>query len=262
MDFFKKLNEKLDLGWKYTDCECPSCKKQALYNPEASTFHCINCEKLLDFEIKPENLLKNAEQQENPANIPAFSAKKRDDSSSKLAKKLLEGWTMLEECCPDCLIPLMKPRKGPAICVGCGYEWEKGRENAKKLEQIQEKPEKVEKILEKPQTNEKIQEKVEKYSENNREIEKNIDKPRQFKEKAENIYRKDNVLEKQQATLENFSEIIKGLSSFYKEKLEKACKNDSEELVQRIFKGPLKDLLNFQASFLKNYEKLKEIEKL
>lgn len=260
MDFFKKLNEKLDLGWKYTDCECPSCKKQALYNPESQAFHCINCEKVLDFELKSEKPSKSSQIQEDPSNIPVFSTKKRDDSSSKLAKKLLEGWTMLEECCPDCLIPLMRPRKGPAVCVGCDYEWEKDRsENPEKLDKSKEKPKKIEKVNEKP---ERIQEKPEKNIENTREIEKNIDKPRQFIEKPEKIYRKDRVIEKQQATLDNFSEIINDLSSFYKQKLEKACKNDSEELLQRIFKGPLKDLLNFQATFMKNYEKFKEIEKL
>merc|ERR1712137_96993 len=45
------------------------------------------------------------------------------DPSSKLGEKLLQGWTMLEDACPRCNIPLMrKPKSKDMLCVGCGAQ--------------------------------------------------------------------------------------------------------------------------------------------
>eukprot|EP00898_Chlorokybus_atmophyticus_P008121 jgi/Chlat1/830/Chrsp104S01173 len=45
---------------------------------------------------------------------------------SALSQKLLEGWTMLAQSCPDqsCNVPLVQARSGsPVLCVSCGMSW-------------------------------------------------------------------------------------------------------------------------------------------
>ena len=56
-----------------------------------------------------------------------------------------------------------------------------------------------------------------------------------------------------------YHEIINNLSSFYKEKMERIGKNEGVECAERALKEPLKELLRFQASFLDNYKKFKEL---
>eukprot|EP00002_Diphylleia_rotans_P016223 TRINITY_DN3154_c0_g1_i3.p1 TRINITY_DN3154_c0_g1~~TRINITY_DN3154_c0_g1_i3.p1 ORF type:complete len:170 (+),score=33.28 TRINITY_DN3154_c0_g1_i3:133-642(+) len=47
--------------------------------------------------------------------------KKNDLHSAAIAKKLLEGWTLLNDCCPkpDCTVPLVRNRNGQLFCVSC-----------------------------------------------------------------------------------------------------------------------------------------------
>ena len=145
MEYFSKLNKKLDDGFKLTDVSCPTCKKTALFNPLDSTFQCISCETTLDFEVQSSSLTLPATSPPLPtlpatspplptsssspppllSNPPPSSSSisRSNELSSKLAQKLLKGYTMLEECCPDCLVPLMRLKKEPAVCVGCDYQW-------------------------------------------------------------------------------------------------------------------------------------------
>ena len=48
-----------------------------------------------------------------------MAGSKADDDASKMAEKLLQGWTMLAEYCPmeGCLAPLMRSREGRRYCV-------------------------------------------------------------------------------------------------------------------------------------------------
>lgn len=137
MEYFSKLNQKLDQGFKLTDVSCQNCKKTALFNPADSTFQCVNCEKILDFEVDSSSLAPPASSssplpQKSSSSPPPLSLNpppssssisKSNELSSKLAQKLLRGYTMLEECCPDCLVPLMRLKKEAAVCVGCDYKW-------------------------------------------------------------------------------------------------------------------------------------------
>ena len=54
---------------------------------------------------------------------------KKDDASSKLGVLLLKGWTMMEEACYDCNVPLMKNKQNELLCVNCNaiYLLEKGK---------------------------------------------------------------------------------------------------------------------------------------
>lgn len=246
MDFFKKINEKLDLGWKYTDCDCPTCKKQVLYNPEDDTFHCIQCEKTLDLQVQQQPKASSSTKEEFLLHKNDVSQKKRNDSSAKLAQKLLEGYTMLEECCPDCLIPLMRPRKGNAVCVGCDFKWA-GDQPAVKTKEDEKNERKEE--------NRDVENKTKK-----KEIERNNDKPLQLKEKEAG--NRENRIYKQEIVLDNIGNILVNISKMYKEKVEKACKEDSLDSAERVLKGPLEDLLRLQSIFLSNYEKYRQIEKL
>ena len=56
-------------------------------------------------------------------------------ASQQLGVLLLQGWTMLEECCDDCNVPLMRSRdKKQELCVQC---------NQNKLEPRKQEPAKT-----------------------------------------------------------------------------------------------------------------------
>ncbi|KAL2642177.1 hypothetical protein R1flu_009764 [Riccia fluitans] len=49
----------------------------------------------------------------------AAAERSRSDSSAALAQKLLQGWTMLNEHCPQCITPLLRNRQRRVYCVSC-----------------------------------------------------------------------------------------------------------------------------------------------
>ena len=57
--------------------------------------------------------------------VPAGRSQ-RDAMSVRLGEKLLQGWTMLEEACERCALPLLREGSGRVVCVGC--EGEGGRQ--------------------------------------------------------------------------------------------------------------------------------------
>jgi uncharacterized Zn finger protein (UPF0148 family) len=45
-------------------------------------------------------------------------------SSQKMGALLLQGWAMLEECCEECNVPLMRNRtKDKEVCVQCDRDY-------------------------------------------------------------------------------------------------------------------------------------------
>lgn len=44
----------------------------------------------------------------------------QDAALSKMSKYLLSGSEMLQDSCPDCLIPLLKSKDGTIFCASCG----------------------------------------------------------------------------------------------------------------------------------------------
>ncbi|KAL3678158.1 hypothetical protein R1sor_021114 [Riccia sorocarpa] len=52
----------------------------------------------------------------------ATTARSRSDISAALAEKLLQGWAMLNEHCPQCLTPLVRNRQRKVYCVAC-QQW-------------------------------------------------------------------------------------------------------------------------------------------
>lgn len=57
-------------------------------------------------------------------------------ASNDMGKLLLQGWAMLEECCCDCNVPLMRsPKKDQEICVQCGKDY-KAKEKKPDLQRM------------------------------------------------------------------------------------------------------------------------------
>lgn len=59
-----------------------------------------------------------------PTNPPPSSSSSlaSRDHSSLIASKLLQGWTLLAESCPQCLTPLVRNRQKQVYCVSCS-QW-------------------------------------------------------------------------------------------------------------------------------------------
>lgn len=142
MEYFTKLNSLLDAGWKMTDSSCEDCKSANVYHPQTAVMKCVKCEKeskvdiITEDEAKESNIIpKNDSNEKNSFEIcgkpttkfeddnywgpTSKENTKTNDVSKKLASKLLKGWKMMEECCPDCFVPLMQSKQGKNICVEC-----------------------------------------------------------------------------------------------------------------------------------------------
>jgi len=155
MNFFKIMNQKLDEGWKVTDISCTLCKGTVMVNPSLTEYFCVRCNKPVsmvqevdesdeeDVETENQNTKKGSNQNSSSKEDSAekivqsnnelekysdysalqnevLSRMNRPDPSKKLGEKLLEGWIMMKEGCPDCeSVPLMKSKKGEILCVAC-----------------------------------------------------------------------------------------------------------------------------------------------
>ena len=100
MEYFTKLNAKLDLGWKITDASCEQCKKTLVYNPTKNEFFCVMCEKIAELTIEPQKSsskvvekIKSIGSSENSAEkpreedfslYPKYIKKEKNDLSSKI----------------------------------------------------------------------------------------------------------------------------------------------------------------------------------
>jgi hypothetical protein len=50
------------------------------------------------------------EEEEGVTTVVDDRSRRREDPSAALAEKLLQGWTLLNEHCPQCLTPLVRNR--------------------------------------------------------------------------------------------------------------------------------------------------------
>lgn len=46
----------------------------------------------------------------NDSKVTSEEVSKKSDHSSDIASKLLQGWTLLGQCCPVCITPLVRNR--------------------------------------------------------------------------------------------------------------------------------------------------------
>ncbi|KAJ7535824.1 hypothetical protein O6H91_12G047700 [Diphasiastrum complanatum] len=68
------------------------------------------------------------------------TSKRVDDHSSAIADKLLQGWTLMNEHCPQCYTPLVRNRQRKLYCVAC-RQWVLTEAEAEALQQRSEKVE-------------------------------------------------------------------------------------------------------------------------
>jgi len=68
------------------------------------------------------------------------------DKTQKLGPYLLSGWTMLQEACADCLLPLVRSKKKEIICANCLYSFTEDGEKIQKPVQVnKDSPQQLEK---------------------------------------------------------------------------------------------------------------------
>ena len=125
-----KIGSMMLSGWKLLNDSCPLCHTALL--SKSSEMRCPQC----DLPVKKvDNELEYYEEEDDIDNdfIESFEETKKlydeknrnkSSVSAKLGEKMLSGWTLLADTCPQQSCegtPLMKLGKGPMLCVSCGY---------------------------------------------------------------------------------------------------------------------------------------------
>ncbi|PRP88603.1 hypothetical protein PROFUN_03014 [Planoprotostelium fungivorum] len=152
------LGQKMLQGWTLLAESCPSieCFNPLVERKKDHTILCVNCEKNFNRETisgemvflpvtapapapvpvastlqptpaptpQPSTTSSSVPQSSTPSTNTEDNAIQQRlqhsrNSSSLISKKLLEGWSMLQESCPVCQVPLMRNREGEMTCVVC-----------------------------------------------------------------------------------------------------------------------------------------------
>ncbi|KAI8893918.1 hypothetical protein BC833DRAFT_606836 [Globomyces pollinis-pini] len=141
----ERMGNYLLKGWVLTDLPCDRCNIPTMRTKSKSKVgFCCLC----DDEISPipltsltisNNVSNDVELQEIETLNSEFNnqtlvdnetfdfdspemMEKREENdrvTALLGKKLLQGWTMLQDNCPTCSIPLMRTKTKDILCVGC-----------------------------------------------------------------------------------------------------------------------------------------------
>ena len=108
-----------------------------MVNPDRNLLICPKCgheEKTasLSNPVPPEPKPFRSEEEDDftYGSTPGLSLKNTAENSAEVGRRLLAGWTMLAESCPQCLIPLMR-KSGETECVGCGTKETKNSQKTK-----------------------------------------------------------------------------------------------------------------------------------
>ena len=120
-----RIGGLLTSGWKLLNDSCPLCHTSLL--SKGIELRCPRC----DLPVIIESIQEENFEEEDEEPIASFEELKREydsrnkgkaTASSKLAEKMLSGWTLLAETCPNKQCegtPMMRLRDGPIICVSC-----------------------------------------------------------------------------------------------------------------------------------------------
>lgn len=131
----ERTSKLLLSGWKMLALSCPICNT-ALMQSKVGEKQCPSCNlpvvsegeiRERKVEVASSNISNIEEVRESYDDLRAKyekDNKKQSQTSSLIGQKLLQGWTMLEQCCPDVSecrgTPLMRESiDGPSICVCC-----------------------------------------------------------------------------------------------------------------------------------------------
>eukprot|EP01017_Pseudomicrothorax_dubius_P019435 TRINITY_DN2137_c0_g1_i17.p1 TRINITY_DN2137_c0_g1~~TRINITY_DN2137_c0_g1_i17.p1 ORF type:complete len:241 (-),score=32.23 TRINITY_DN2137_c0_g1_i17:755-1477(-) len=124
MDFFRKVNELMDKGYKMSDAHCEKCRTPVMCDPTLTRLFCVTCGEYTELNLaSTTNSNQDEDNQQEVKNeelAPPPKPRKTDDYSKKIGEKLLMGYTMLEQACDTCYVPLMRSKKKEVSCVGCG----------------------------------------------------------------------------------------------------------------------------------------------
>ncbi|CAD8143291.1 unnamed protein product [Paramecium pentaurelia] len=153
MSQFQRMNRKLDEGWKLTTMVC-ECKGTLLIFLENRNLYCPKCDIITQDQVildQDHQDIQNKTNQSGSESKPEIIQKKNsrdydsddfyfddqvedinsrlfinkaaaDEASKKIGQLLLQGWTMLNESCIECLQPIMKSKQGVKLCVQCNRE--------------------------------------------------------------------------------------------------------------------------------------------
>ncbi len=123
-DISSNLGALLLQGYKMTAENCAGCRIIPLMlSPNEDDLICVQCGKNFNQVSATEDAAARSSSVAEPsASVVSPQADQQFDSSSLLSKKLLEGYTMLEECCTRCLIPIMRDRSGVEQCIICNNQ--------------------------------------------------------------------------------------------------------------------------------------------
>ena len=52
MDYYKRMNAKMDAGYKLTDMPCDGCKTNWMIHPQTRLLYCPKCDKAVDEPVQ------------------------------------------------------------------------------------------------------------------------------------------------------------------------------------------------------------------
>lgn len=130
----KSLGEYLLKGYAMLAENCPSCLIPLMRDPKSMDRLCVNCDRVFkagdsihdhDEEEEVEEEDEEDEQSLNQAALLTSKSHKppsdqeKADPSKLLSDKMLQGWALLETCCPVCSTPLARDKAKRMFCVSC-----------------------------------------------------------------------------------------------------------------------------------------------
>lgn len=103
-----RIGEFLLKGMVLTDLNCSKCKIPTMRSKDKKVIGwCVLC----DYVDQSVPVVKKPR---------VYAADPNVDVSKELGLKLMQGWTMLQECCNNCVgVPLMKSQDEEYLCVSC-----------------------------------------------------------------------------------------------------------------------------------------------
>jgi uncharacterized Zn finger protein (UPF0148 family) len=104
-----RIGEFLLKGMVLTDLNCPACKIPTMRSKDKKVVGwCVLC------DYVDQNVPVVKAKSVVVSHVPAVNV------SKELGVKLMQGWTMLQECCNTCVgVPLMRSQDEECYCVSC-----------------------------------------------------------------------------------------------------------------------------------------------
>ncbi len=108
-------------GYKMTAENCTDCRTIPLMlSPNEDNLICVQCRKKFN-QIYATCAAESSSSPPSAFLVPP-QLDEQVNATSLLSQKLLEGYSMLAECCTHCLVPIMRDRSGVEQCIICNQE--------------------------------------------------------------------------------------------------------------------------------------------